>query len=86
MTFTPACDSAVAIPNPMPDAAPVTKAVRPVRSCMCVFPLLLQLALADTIWFTEFIVLKLKGAPRACPGRVIRFTLTDRRSLPVFSN
>jgi hypothetical protein len=48
MTFTPACDSAVAIPNPMPDAAPVTKAVRPVRSCMCVFPLLLQLALADT--------------------------------------
>jgi hypothetical protein len=38
----------VAIPNPMPDAAPVTKAVRPVRSCMCVFPLLLQLALADT--------------------------------------
>src|SRR5206468_1015522 len=46
MTFTPACDSAVAIPNPMPDAAPVTKAVRPARFCMCVFPLLLQLALA----------------------------------------
>jgi hypothetical protein len=44
ITFTPTCDSAVAIPNPMPDAAPVTKAVRPVRSCMCVFPSILQLA------------------------------------------
>jgi hypothetical protein len=35
---------------------------------MCVFPLLFQLALADTIWFAEFIVLKLKGAPRAMSG------------------
>src|SRR4029453_16046445 len=36
MTFTPACDSAVAIPNPIPDAAPVTNAVCPDRSFMCV--------------------------------------------------
>jgi hypothetical protein len=34
MTFTPACDSAVAMPNPMPDAAPVTNAVLPDRSFM----------------------------------------------------
>src|SRR5271169_3514378 len=32
MTFTPACARAVAIPSPIPDAAPVTKAVFPARS------------------------------------------------------
>src|SRR5215831_21374312 len=34
MTFTPACDSVVAIPSPIPDAAPVTNAVRPAKSFM----------------------------------------------------
>lgn len=79
--ITPACDSAVAIPNPMPDAASVTTAVRPVRSCMCVLPLHLQLALADTYlvrWFIEFRLKPLLaltmagssgcGGPRATPG------------------
>src|SRR5262249_1328762 len=34
MTFTPACDSAVAIPSPIPEAAPVTNAVCPAKSLM----------------------------------------------------
>src|SRR6516225_8173790 len=34
ITFTPACDSAVAMPNPIPNAAPVTNAVFPDRSFM----------------------------------------------------
>jgi hypothetical protein len=32
MTFTPACDSTVAIPDPMPEAAPVTNAVFPAKT------------------------------------------------------
>src|SRR5437868_13025576 len=32
MTFAPACAKAVAIPSPMPDAAPVTNAVFPASS------------------------------------------------------
>ena len=38
ITFTPACDSAVAIPNPMPEAAPVTNAVLPAISIIRLFP------------------------------------------------
>jgi hypothetical protein len=34
MTFTPAWARAEAIPNPMPEAAPVTNAVFPARSFM----------------------------------------------------
>lgn len=40
MTFTPACASVVAIPKPMPEAAPVTNAVFPANSFMQVFPVL----------------------------------------------
>jgi hypothetical protein len=32
ITLTPACASAVAMPSPMPDAAPVTNAIFPARS------------------------------------------------------
>src|SRR5690349_23270925 len=34
ITFTPACARAVAMPSPIPDAAPVTNAVLPARSFM----------------------------------------------------
>jgi hypothetical protein len=37
LTFTPACDNAVAIPSPMPDAAPVTNALLPAISIMLLF-------------------------------------------------
>jgi hypothetical protein len=43
----------------------------------------LQLALADAIWFAEFIVLKLKGAPRACPVWVKSAVLAVGQLLPV---
>src|SRR5258705_544370 len=38
MTFAPAWAKAVAIPSPMPDAAPVTNAVLPASSFTCVLP------------------------------------------------
>src|SRR5438105_7123422 len=39
MTFAPACAKAVAIPSPMPDAAPVTNAAFPASSFTRVLPL-----------------------------------------------
>src|SRR5882724_5477737 len=40
MTFAPACAKAVAIPSPIPDAAPVTNAVFPASSFMRILPVL----------------------------------------------
>ena len=38
MTFAPACAKAVAIPSPMPDAAPVTNTVFPASSFTRILP------------------------------------------------